>query len=262
LVTRACVLVVSAIALCACGTRPGLLVVVDTDFAVPEEIASLHVAVERVDGVRTVTEDFPLSGRDLSSSGERATLLPLSFAIRAPDPPGEIVLTVEGRDASGTVLVTRSVQTGFIAGTTRALPIFLARVCASVTCPPLESCIDGACRSSVIDPHDLPSVDQPNQELDASSPDGGTCEGLACEVIAQIASSPESLHTCARTTKVLLRSMVSAEGCVPQTQRVRADRDQRIAVHLERVARPARSPRPPARPAPASEHHSLMGWSD
>ncbi|UJR86838.1 hypothetical protein [Sandaracinus amylolyticus] len=165
---RVCVLAMLATVWVGCdtGDPTQLLVVVETDFAVPGELASVHAQVGPDPECDGCSADFLLTG-------ESPLAMPLSFAIAPRDGGGAIALRVEGRDGSGETLVVRTVQTRFEPGKVARVVVRLERACQARTCEiDGETCIAGDCAPDEIAPEILEGFD-PGEEL----PDAGASDG-------------------------------------------------------------------------------------
>ncbi len=184
----ACYALALALAACATPDAGRLLVVVDSDFDAPDPLSEIGVVVEREDG--SGREEVPLrvTGRE-GGAGERTTQLPMSFMVRAPSSGGDVRIIVEGRDARGAPLVSRRAVTGFVAGRTRVLRLYLAEACRMMTCPSQEACDRaGTCVAERVDPADLPDAVMPGDEL-PRSPDAGTRDDAGPERDAAVSPS-------------------------------------------------------------------------
>lgn len=173
--------------LAGCSTpSTQLVVVVDTDYAVPTGLASISSQVLDAAGAAVSTHDFTLT--DVASPADPTRFaLPLSFGVVPLDGDVSRRLTavVQGRSAAGVVLVERRAVTGFVTGQRLRLPMFLAQACAGVACPADQTCTELGCQSETIAPDTLISV-LPGEELgrDASVADAGAptdgCVALTC----------------------------------------------------------------------------------
>jgi hypothetical protein len=167
----------AAIALgCSTAPRTQAIVVVETDIGVPTPLASVRAVTP------AGTHDFVL--RSPSD-------VPFSFGLEplGGDASRPLALVVEGRDAPGATLVTRSVSTSFRAGRTVLVRVRLEAACVGRTCVEGETCIAGACASDHVDPSTLPDI-EPGQEIadggrevdaggvDAGPEDGGADTGV------------------------------------------------------------------------------------
>ncbi len=168
-----------AVFVSGCTSAPTQLVVlVDSDYAVPDELATVHALVSAPDGEVVSEHTFTLSGS--ATPGASRFTLPLSFGMVPVDDDASrrVDCVVEGMDPAGRVLVARRALTGFIEEQTLLLPMYLLRSCASVVCPQGQTCTERGCVPAAIDPPDLPRV-TPGDELDASlrPTDAGPLDG-------------------------------------------------------------------------------------
>lgn len=140
----------AALALGACSASPAtqLIVVVDTDLAVPAELDRIEVVV-RGPGGGEETERATLRDR---------ALLPLTVGV-APsgDALGPVTITASGFLGEGLV-VSRTHRVTLIAGETRTLIMHLTAACASrdEPCPSGETCGENGCVTSELDASTLP----------------------------------------------------------------------------------------------------------
>ncbi len=163
-------LALAAALLCACTTpRTEILLVTDTDLAVPSELDQMRVQVTSPGGEVQSSEASFGPGelpppRVLGLVNDTGRLGPYSF-------------TVQGLRAGG-VIVERRGEFYFQAQRTLVLRVRLTRDCLGVSCSATETCAAGACRDVEIQPEELEEWDGqvPIPMLDASVPppeDGG-----------------------------------------------------------------------------------------
>lgn len=143
------------VALGACDDEATqLIVVVDTDLAIPSMI----------NGVR-----FDVSGRGATATTTAAltssTQLPLTLALEPEGDPGSVEIRVTGTSAGSDVVEAR-VDTEFLAGQRRLVNVFLSTSCISVDCTGSNTCVLGMCRPSFVAPEDLPRFDGEPGRLD------------------------------------------------------------------------------------------------
>jgi hypothetical protein len=149
---------VSALALEGCASpRTAIVVVVETDLAVPGELRSVRAVVgEGACADARCSHDFPTDTPDS---------VPFSFTI---EPRGAVdasfTVSITGRDALGADLVSRRVDSAFVPRSTRMLVVRLDRSCRGVLCGSGMTCENGTCVSSVIDSVLLPPL-VPGTEL-------------------------------------------------------------------------------------------------
>ncbi len=138
-----------------------LVVVVDSDLAVPGELD--HVAVMVTVGSRTQTAEGVIR-----SASELPQIVNL---VHREGPLGPVDVRATGTHL-GTGVIVREARAFFVSGETRVLRIELDRACIGVTCGAGMTCAAGSCRS----------VDVPVSELlvypagvDHPTSDGGAC---------------------------------------------------------------------------------------
>ncbi|MDQ3037751.1 MAG: hypothetical protein M3Y87_35485, partial [Myxococcota bacterium] len=160
---------------CGSDERTQLVVVVETDMAVPAQLASVRAEIT---GCADCAHEFALDGAG-------AVSMPFSFGVAPQDGDASrtIELVVEGRGPAGAALVRRVVRTGFVAGRTVLLRVRLEADCIGMlACAAETTCIAGACRDDFVDPGTLPEI-APGAELVDAGPtpivDGGIDAGEA-----------------------------------------------------------------------------------
>lgn len=156
----------SVLALLGCDSPPTqLVVVVDTDFEVNEELASVAAAVLDAEGQQVSAQELALANDDEAPSATRFAV-PLSFGVVpvGGDASRRVTVQIDGRAPDGTLLVQRAAITGFVEGQQLLLPMFLARSCRDVFCEPGQTCQAGACVSAAMPPATL-RVIRPGEEL-------------------------------------------------------------------------------------------------
>jgi len=176
---RALPLLVLSMLLAACGGRTEVLVVTDSELAVPSELDQLHVVVTAPDG--TTQESVASLGPGEPSLPRRLGL------VHEGGPLGPFTVLVEGRLADAVVL-SREARFEFQAGETRVLQMHLLRSCVGVTCPSGQTCGETACRTNDVGSGDLsPWTGTPprlgvdagsDAAVDACFPRAETCNGL------------------------------------------------------------------------------------
>jgi hypothetical protein len=146
-------------AACAAGCaspRTEILLVVDSDLAVPAQID--HLAI-RADG------DVDAGFEQTYDLTQRATALPFSLGLVSKDGAARPLHVVVTALAGATPVVTRSASTMFVAGAVRVLSLDLLAACRGVVCADAgETCVAGACVSD-----DVPSKSLPPYGADASA---------------------------------------------------------------------------------------------
>ncbi|MDO9016935.1 MAG: hypothetical protein Q8S73_20280 [Deltaproteobacteria bacterium] len=154
-----------ALALVACTpSTTELVVVVDTDLEVPAEVDRIEVTIAGPSGRSTVSASDLGPGASLPSS---VGLVPERGAALSP-----VVITVVALH-QGRTRVSRVVETGFVAGARRLVPLFLQRACEGHPCPTGETCIAGVCATRLVRPEELPAFDGLVTRLDG----GGSFDG-------------------------------------------------------------------------------------
>lgn len=154
--------------LAACSRPTELVVIVDSDLAVPGELDQVRVTVTGPAGMSESAEQA------LDGTGPE---LPLTLGVvPAGEALGPIDVVADGM-LSGSIVVTRSARTTLIAGESLALYLFLARACRGVMCPDGETCTENGCATVEIDPADLPRwtgvIEGRDAGVDAGRFDGG-----------------------------------------------------------------------------------------
>jgi len=157
------VLLLAAIAGCEVSPTQ-LLVVVNTDLAVPAEVDEVRIRV------RGPGSDPPREDRSVSLT-DAPGRLPASFGVapRDGDPDRRVTVAADAL-LDGAVVVTTSAATAFVEQKTLRLDLFLARGCRNVTCPEGQTCRDEGCESVDVDPDDLPTY-EPGEDLGPPPPE-------------------------------------------------------------------------------------------
>lgn len=176
--------------LAACSPHPGrLIVVVRTDFDVPEELNELVTRVARIEAESGQEVPFTLRDADVPDPMDGTRTMPLTFAIHPREPNTEVEITLTGfRRPAAAAVVERRAIVGFVPGSTRVLDLFLSESCSLelIRCDdPDETCIDGRCVPvPEVDPRDLPEIRRPG-DLEAGfdfdsgpRPDAGSDAGM------------------------------------------------------------------------------------
>lgn len=168
-----------AIALPGCWSdRTEIIVVVDTDLAVPGEVDNFVVEVTSPDGrqvqraIASLTDGTPRP-RFVGVAHEGGVAGPFRFRAAA-------------RRGGGVDVVERRAITSFRKGRTLMLQLNLLRPCVNVSCAADQTCVGGTCQSATISPLDLPEWSSLPDPIAASAPrdsglppppadGGGTC---------------------------------------------------------------------------------------
>lgn len=153
--TATLIVVCAAVGSCREVEPTQLVVVIDSDMAVPRELDAYRVTVTGPDG-RVLDEQLPAAGD---------SALPASFGVK---PRGgranrAVTVAVTAMHAGGALFDTRAV-TSFVEERRLRLDMFLARRCVASACAPQETCRQGRCVDPEIDARDLPGYD-PNDPL-------------------------------------------------------------------------------------------------
>jgi alpha-tubulin suppressor-like RCC1 family protein len=152
--------VATLFAACASATtgcraeRTQIVVVVDTDFAVPSTVGSLRIRVADPRGGEPIVQPLNLLGSTREGCTDTPNsarfCVPLSFLVvpgreRPADAAVEVqVEAVAGADAlSGRTIVARAARLSFVMGQTLRLPLFISRACEGVRCPSDQTCAEG-----------------------------------------------------------------------------------------------------------------------
>jgi len=157
-----------------CGSEDltQLMVVVDTDFAVPD--ATLPDADVELDEI-AITVDAPDGQRAGSEGAVVADELPLRLAVvHRSGPLGPIRVKVEGF-LGGAVQIQRRAEVHFVEGEVRELRMDLLRSCKGVACGVEETCSADGCRPREVTEDELPVWDGP-MRLDLGTPDMGLAD--------------------------------------------------------------------------------------
>lgn len=167
----------SAIALVGCSQAPltEVLVVADTDLAVPSELTRVRFEVTGPRG------DVQRASADFAAGDARPSVLAL---VHRGGPLGPF--TVEAIGERGTEeVVRRSARLALVAGEVRALHVTLRRACAGVACAEGETCGDAGCRAIDVDPSELEPWNGPPPSVDGgvdAAPPCGCDDGVACTI--------------------------------------------------------------------------------
>lgn len=181
---------------CADSPSTQVVVLMDTDYGVPDEVDRIRARVSKMmdtgaglEEVETWSNTFALADDSLDRPSFYE--LPATFGVLPgeSDVAREIVIELQAL-GSGTdqALVSRRVKTGFIAGETRLVRMALYRACADMVCsesetcgcPGATTCAEPSCVSQLVRPEDLERVGNPGllpadagiPVPDASLPDG------------------------------------------------------------------------------------------
>jgi hypothetical protein len=142
--------IASVFALGCSSSLTELIVVVDSDLAVPGELQRVTLEVTGPSGNKAL-EDAAV---DLAMDG--APALPLTLSLTpGSDALEPVTITAVGTGPAGRV--ERTVVTGFVRGERRVVRLWLLRACLGVDCTTGETCgDDGICVDATVPPEDLP----------------------------------------------------------------------------------------------------------
>ncbi len=161
---RALVGLALAASLCGCQSEGTLLLVVlRSDYPIPDKLRSMDVVVRDNDTDRILAEE--------SFQLRHHVDLPLSFTI-APEREflaKKVKLDVAALSPSGDILSDRRTIVGFVKDETRLLDLIIAARCESSSCADGLACDEVGCSAEEIDVNSLPIVEH-GKELD---PDAG-----------------------------------------------------------------------------------------
>ena len=175
---------------CAADPSTQVVVLMDTDYAVPVEVDRLRARVSKIMETDSGSEELETWTRVFSVSNDVPSepsvyALPATFGIvpHGPDLDREIVIELEAlATGSERVLVSRRVKTGFVRGEAWLVRMLLYRACAGMTCSVGEtcgcqgaaSCAEPSCVDERLSPEDLEPIDNPGiLPPDAGIPDSG-----------------------------------------------------------------------------------------
>ncbi len=181
-----------AVALALGCTRPAtaLVIVVDTDFTTPGELATVEATVESDSA--TVVRSFRFGGGD----GGVAVRAPFSFTVapRGGDASRSAELTLRGFRPGGAPLVVRRARLRFAEGHTLVLPMFLASRCRidTMQCNPNEPCNVSGCEPLEVDVSTLRPV-TPGLEVQRDATVDAHETALDAGVDAQDAAKPPDM---------------------------------------------------------------------
>ncbi len=148
------------------GSATELVVVVDSDLAVPVQLDAVSVEITGVAGAQA-------SG---TLTGSGAEPLPRYVGVvHGGGSLGPLEVRATG-SRNGNVIVERRARTSFVAGRTLTLYLFLSRNCLNVTCAEGETCDGGSCVSAEVPASSLPTWNGTIDRIDA-----GTCMIAAAE---------------------------------------------------------------------------------
>lgn len=178
--TRGGHLAAAALLLAGCTQLTEVVVVVDSDLAVPEELDGVRIDVTSPGG------EFRRATAALA--GERALPLPRTLGIVHRGGPLEPLVVVATGTLGGRDVVQRRARLAFAPGRTVELRLDLLRSCVGVACPVDQTCAENGCAPSDVDVALLRDWRGSAERLDATAPlpdagDGGA--GDACAPLAE-----------------------------------------------------------------------------
>lgn len=154
-----------ALALAGCSSEAEqFVVVVDTDLAIPADIAGLEVAAFSSGGTSSDGVTFSL----------QETPLPISMGVLPPEDGSPLIIEARGIDIAGDDVVVRRAIVGFEPVGRMRVAMFLASSCRDAVCGAGETCTELGCASETLQMPDLGSVVD-GDELAACRPGDGQC---------------------------------------------------------------------------------------
>ena len=135
-----------------------LLVIVDSDMAVPNSLVKVRAEVRNQEGRFLASHEFELSERKAQQASTKFAL-PLSFGVLKPEqnPTDRVIVEVDalGTSTDSQPLFTRKAVTGFLEGKSLLLPMYLSSLCQSLECALGQTCTERGCVSEVVDENRL-----------------------------------------------------------------------------------------------------------
>lgn len=192
-----------ALAMGACAPEPAtqVFVRIDVEDRVEAQIDQLEVIVwgGSEGGVLEAGETLEIDAVDYPWPAT------LGVVPAAGDASRVVEVEIRALDRSDAVLATARGTTGFVASETRLLDLLLYDACIGTSCGDSETCFEGACVDSFIEPAELPSYTCPlvcgelcvqdpmeddthcgtcgNTCADVETCVMGSCQELSCEAI-------------------------------------------------------------------------------
>jgi len=193
---RTASLVLASVLAGCSGQDTLLLVVVRSDYHVPDELRTIDMVARDVDSNRILAQD--------SLQLWQPTDLPLSFTV-APDKAFEtrkIKLDIAALGGDGDILSERRTIVGFVKDETRMLDLIMAARCAGLVCGDGLACNEVSCVPQEVDVMSLPIVEH-GEELTGDAglsprpPDGGDSDPDATSADASVddATAPDATAT-------------------------------------------------------------------
>ncbi len=202
---------------CAEEPHTQVVVLMDTDYVVPEEVDRIRARVSKVlsseagvEEIETWEHVFVVSKPASNEPGVHG--LPATFGVLAEGAGTDTQILIELEAialGSGRVLVSHRIRTGFVRGEARLARMPLFRACEGMTCsvgqscgcPGASACAEPACVSEIVLPESLERIENPgllpadagipprtdggmpDGSVDGGEPDAGTPDGgvINCE---------------------------------------------------------------------------------
>jgi alpha-tubulin suppressor-like RCC1 family protein len=176
-----------------CSSPTQLVVVVDSDLAVPSEIDRVIVRVNHSEGSRDAAVG-------LSSQSD----LPQTIGISSSGKTSEVSLVAIG-ERDGEEVVVQEVRTGFSSGKSLVVRLSLSASCVGVDCPSERTCDAGHCVEVDRPPDTLPrwEGEEPGRYLvdaGSSTNDAGTASDASSPATRIRELALGRAHSCALTT--------------------------------------------------------------
>lgn len=254
------------------GLATQLILVVDTDYDWPRQADKLAIDVEGPDR-RIHSSTFHLG------HGDAEVTLPYSMTIvpKNGDATRVVTITTTLYAPNGSILVTKTLRSSFVANKKATLLAFLGRACADKDCNDNETCEDGQC-----EPIEVVTPDAgPTEDLDAGRRrvDGGS--GDDDDACTQEVYYLDSDHDGYGTGESIPRACTVPDGfatndrdcnddcptCHPGAREVcDGERDENCDGHVDEgcTQEPDAGTDPtcsdPIEPLPASERCSVATW--
>lgn len=158
--------VATALIAAGCVASPTeIVVVVDSDLAIPNDLNRVRVSVTGPSGEQRVSEGALASAADLPAT---------VGLVHRGGPLGDASVLVEGVRGTDTV-VARRASFAWEPNQTLALRLDLLRSCLSIVCGPMETCGENGCRPIAVAPEELEPYPPPPRR-DASVPDAAVSD--------------------------------------------------------------------------------------
>ena len=157
---RATVLLSILLSLAACAPdATQLVVVVDTNIAVPAQMSGVEVLVQGAEYSPPGKQSFQLTAADE---------LPFSFGVAGGSDPS-LPLTIDVSAINGAIVMqTRRATVRLVEGKTVVLPMYLHSDCVADVgqmCELGQTCVEGACQPDTVDVGTLKTIESGGQEF-------------------------------------------------------------------------------------------------